>query len=81
MSGPTETPPALPGEVWRGVSRHTGRPVAITIRENGWPFCHTFADGRWHEHRSCDVYAAWALAERQRADRLDATLRALGVDP
>lgn len=80
-------PPALAGEVWRGVDQHA-EPIAVARLGHGhfamWWDRHcgewTRADSRDY---ASDIMVAWALAERARAEAAeadrDATLQALRV--
>lgn len=60
-------PPALPGEVWRGVHPDHGHVVAVTIVEGAAPVSHLWvaSKGEWRKRISIIVFREWALAERK----------------
>lgn len=77
MSNDEKVPPALPGEVWRGVDID-GDPTCVTY-ENEKPSTFWWSNGRWIRHEDIggpvlgeEPMAGWALAERTRADKAEA---------
>lgn len=63
----------LEGEVWRGVD-DDGDPIAITMidgRPGAWWLDLT---GKWERCTAADIFRAWALAERTRAEKAEGAL-------
>ncbi len=78
VTAPKQEPPALPGEVWRGTSKD-GEVVAVAVRDGeAWTYIWgppEFGPFEWWgsvADRRQDTLAAWALAERARAERAEA---------
>ena len=78
MGDETKEPPRLDGEVWRGVVPDcAGYPCAVTrdgLQPKAWAWC----AGTWEHARYADsygwgaaIFAAWALHERDRAERAE----------
>ena len=81
MTAADKAPPALAGEVWRGLDA-LGEPIAVVYDESEeryrplwWDAADTDDTGAWSaaadSRYAGAILAAWALAERARAERAE----------